>query len=55
MSAGFLSPGFLSYSSFTALLKAHQQISKKLCFQMYCLCDIACQFPVIGRLLELFF
>ena len=30
-------------------------ISEKLCFDMYCLCDKACQFPVIGKLLELFF
>ena len=30
-------------------------IFEKLCFDMYCLCDKACQFPVIGKLLELFF
>ena len=28
-------------------VKAHQQISKKQCFEKYCLCDKACQFSAL--------
>ena len=29
------------------LLKAHQQISKKWCFENYCSCDKSCQFSAL--------
>ena len=28
-------------------LKTHWQISKKRCFEKYCSCDQACQFPAL--------
>ena len=41
---------------FISLLKEHQQISKKRCFQKYCSCGKACQFLACQgiALIELF-